>query len=33
MIQVDLSTIIIISLIFLIIGLVIGVSLSRPFYR
>ena len=33
MIQMTLSTIIIISLIFLIIGLVVGVSISRPLYR
>lgn len=33
MIHVSVSTLIIIALIFLIIGLVIGVSLSRPNYR
>ena len=33
MIQMTLSTIIIISLIFLIVGLVVGVSISRPLYR
>ena len=33
MIQMTLSTIIIISLIFLIIGLVVGVLISRPLYR
>lgn len=33
MIQVSLSTLIIVALIFLIVGLVLGVSLSRPNYR
>ncbi len=33
MIQLSVSTLIIVALIFLIIGLVIGVALSRPTYR